>query len=55
MHYSLDQVQLLTDHARRDSVKRYAVLHRLGRKEACWKEKAKKIIYYNCLYLKAWS
>jgi len=26
-HYSLDQVQMLTDHARRDSVKRYAVLH----------------------------
>ena len=25
-HYSLDQVQMLTDHARRDSVKRYAVL-----------------------------
>jgi len=25
-HYSLDQVQMLTDHARRDSVKRYTVL-----------------------------
>jgi integrase len=25
-HYSLDQVQMLTDHARRDSVKRYAAL-----------------------------
>ncbi len=23
-HYSLDQVQMLTDHARRESVKRYA-------------------------------
>ena len=25
-HYSLDQVQMFTDHARRESVKRYAVL-----------------------------
>ena len=25
-HYSLDQVQMMTDHARRDSVKKYAVV-----------------------------
>jgi hypothetical protein len=25
-HYSLDQVQVMTDHARRESVKKYAVV-----------------------------
>jgi hypothetical protein len=25
-HYSLDQVQMMTDHARRESVKRYAIV-----------------------------
>ena len=37
-HYSIDQVQMITDHARRESVKRYAMVQ-LDEKRSYWRGK----------------